>query len=110
MNWCVAKSSIFDSNSQDGLDYACGIGGVNCTAIQQGGMCYNPDSVAFHASYAFDNYYKKNGMATGTCNFDGNGAVTNQDPSKLYAYMLSLLFSHCLLAHPSTTQTSRYLV
>ena len=85
--------------------YACGIGGVDCTAIQQGGMCYNLDSVAFHASYAFDNYYKKNGMATGTCNFDGNAAVTTQDQSKLYAlcsyaeFAVFPLFLSALLAH-----------
>lgn len=79
--WCVAKSGISDSNLQVALDYACGLGGADCTAIQQGGMCYNPDTVSFHASYAFDSYYKKNGMAPGTCDFAGNAAVTAQDPS-----------------------------
>lgn len=80
-SWCVAKPGIPDSNLQVALDYACGLGGADCTAIQQSGMCYNPDTVAFHASYAFDSYYKKSGMGPGTCDFAGNAVVTTQDPS-----------------------------
>lgn len=80
-SWCVAKSGIPDSTLQVALDYACGLGGADCTAIQQSGTCYNPDTVSYHASYAFDSYYKKNGMAPGTCDFAGNAMVTTQDPS-----------------------------
>lgn len=80
-SWCVAKPGTPDSSLQVALDYACGLGGADCTAIQQSGTCYNPDTVFFHACYAFDSYYKKNGMAPGTCDFAGNAIVTTQDPS-----------------------------
>ncbi|KAH9325696.1 hypothetical protein KI387_005874, partial [Taxus chinensis] len=80
-SWCIAKSGVSDTSLQVALDYACGLGGADCGAIQQGGTCYNPDTVAAHASYAFDNYYKKNGMTSASCDFGGNAVVTNQDPS-----------------------------
>uniref|UniRef100_A0A0C9QVD6 TSA: Wollemia nobilis Ref_Wollemi_Transcript_6256_1452 transcribed RNA sequence n=1 Tax=Wollemia nobilis TaxID=56998 RepID=A0A0C9QVD6_9CONI len=80
-SWCVAKSGVADTSLQVALDYACGIGGADCSPIQQGGACYNPDTVSGHASYAFDSYYKKNGMTPGSCDFGGNAQVTNQDPS-----------------------------
>lgn len=80
-SWCVAKSGIADSTLQTALDYACGLGGADCGQVQQGGSCFIPDSVVSHASYAFNSYYQKNGMAPGTCDFAGTAVITTTDPS-----------------------------
>jgi len=79
--WCVALNGIPDSRLQTALDYACGLGGADCGQIQQGGNCFIPDSVFSHASYAFNSYYQKNGMAAGTCDFAGTAVITTTDPS-----------------------------
>jgi X8 domain len=80
--WCVARSGIPDAVLQTALDYACGIGGADCTAIQPMGNCYNPNSVQAHASYAFNSYYQRNPSPT-SCDFGGAGMLTNVNPSKI---------------------------
>ena len=81
-SWCVASPSASETALQVALDYACGYGGADCSAIQQGGSCFNPDTVRDHASYAFNSYYQKNPVQT-SCDFGGTAMITNTDPSKL---------------------------
>ncbi|ONM40009.1 hypothetical protein ZEAMMB73_Zm00001d044133 [Zea mays] len=77
--WCVASQSASPTALQVALDYACGYG-ADCSAIQQGGSCFNPDTVHDHASYAFNSYYQKNPAPT-SCDFGGTATITNTDPS-----------------------------
>ncbi|XXG67789.1 hypothetical protein AAC387_Pa06g1051 [Persea americana] len=78
--WCVASPSASPTALQVALDYACGFGGADCSAVQKGGSCFNPDTVRDHASYAFNDYYQKNPVPT-SCNFGGTATLTNTDPS-----------------------------
>ncbi|KAL7185184.1 hypothetical protein ACSBR2_027168 [Camellia fascicularis] len=80
-SWCVASQSASQTALQVALDYACGYGGADCSAIQPGGICYNPDTPHSHASYAFNSYYQKNPVPN-SCNFGGTAVITSTDPSK----------------------------
>ncbi|PIN13494.1 Glucan endo-1,3-beta-D-glucosidase [Handroanthus impetiginosus] len=79
--YCVAKESADKKMLQAALDWACGPGKVDCSALLQGQPCYEPDNVFSHASYAFDAYYHRMAMGDGTCNFNGVATITTTDPS-----------------------------
>ncbi|XP_027339145.1 PLASMODESMATA CALLOSE-BINDING PROTEIN 3-like [Abrus precatorius] len=77
--WCVASSSAAENTLKVALDYACGYG-ADCSAIQPGASCYNPNTLKDHASYAFNDYYQKNPAPT-SCAFGGSATLINKDPS-----------------------------
>ncbi|XP_059642096.1 glucan endo-1,3-beta-glucosidase 2 [Cornus florida] len=79
--YCAAREGADQKMLQAALDWACGPGKVDCSPLLQGQPCYEPDSVAAHATYAFDSYYHKMGKASGTCDFNGVAAITTTDPS-----------------------------
>lgn len=79
-SWCIASLSASQAALQLALDYACGMGGADCSSIQAGGNCYNPNSVRDHASYAFNSYYQKNPLPN-SCNFGGTAVITSTNPS-----------------------------
>ncbi|KAL4034500.1 hypothetical protein IC575_003148 [Cucumis melo] len=79
-SWCVARSGASEMALQSALDYACGTGGADCSQIQQGGSCYNPNTLENHASFAFNSYFQKNPSST-SCDFGGSAMVTNSNPS-----------------------------
>ncbi|KAL6137943.1 hypothetical protein ACLB2K_063232 [Fragaria x ananassa] len=79
--WCVAKNNAEDSALQSALDWACGDGGANCSPIQSGAPCYDASDIQNTASYAFNDYFLKNGMTDDSCNFDNTAALTSLNPS-----------------------------
>ncbi|ONK65599.1 uncharacterized protein A4U43_C07F38740 [Asparagus officinalis] len=79
--FCVAKSSADKGALKAGLDWACGSGSANCSAIQPGQPCYESDNLVAIASYAFNNYYHRTQASGGTCNFGNTAVITNVDPS-----------------------------
>ncbi|TKY60108.1 PLASMODESMATA CALLOSE-BINDING PROTEIN 5 [Spatholobus suberectus] len=93
--WCVASQGASDTALQVALDYACGYGGADCSALQQGASCYNPNTVRDHASYAFNDYYQKNPVPT-SCVFGGTATLTSNDPSN----------GNCKYASPKSTSVS----
>jgi hypothetical protein len=92
--WCVANGEAGKEKLQVALDYACGEGGADCHPIQPGATCYDPNTLAAHASFAFNSYYQKKGRVIGTCYFGGAATVVTQPPS---AYSIPSLAIFCLL-------------
>ncbi|XP_027329274.1 glucan endo-1,3-beta-glucosidase 1-like [Abrus precatorius] len=79
--YCIAMDSVDSKTLQAALDWACGPGRANCSEIQPGETCYQPNNVKNHASYAFDSYYQNQAKSTGSCDFKGVATITTTDPS-----------------------------
>uniref|UniRef100_A0A0D3HCK6 X8 domain-containing protein n=1 Tax=Oryza barthii TaxID=65489 RepID=A0A0D3HCK6_9ORYZ len=79
--WCVAKPTVPLDRLQEAMDYACSQDGVDCQEISAGGSCFYPDSIAAHASYAFNSYWQKMKHIGGSCSFGGTAVLINSDPS-----------------------------
>ncbi|GAQ88757.1 glucan endo-1,3-beta-glucosidase [Klebsormidium nitens] len=83
--WCIAVSSADSQQLTAGLNYACGPGGADCTAIQPGGPCYVQLGVANRvqsfASYAYNSYYQSHKLDPGACFFNNTAVLTRVDPS-----------------------------
>ncbi|KAI3847667.1 hypothetical protein MKX03_008845 [Papaver bracteatum] len=78
--YCVAKSFGADIDSMAAaLSWTCGV--VDCSLLQPGRSCYDPNSIPAHASYAFNLYYQLNNRMKGTCDFNGTAMVTSTNPS-----------------------------
>ncbi|XP_066346697.1 PLASMODESMATA CALLOSE-BINDING PROTEIN 4-like [Miscanthus floridulus] len=93
-DFCVCRSDQPTAVLQQAIDFACGPqGGADCTAILQGGGCYNPNTVAAHCSWAANGYYQNNKARGATCDFGGAATVSTTDPS----------FSGCTFASGATS-------
>ena len=81
-DFCVCRSDQPTAVLQKAIDFACGPqGGADCTAILQGGGCYNPNTVAAHCSWAANSYYQTNKARGATCDFGGAATISTTDPS-----------------------------
>lgn len=79
--WCVPKAGVSDAQLQANLDYACGQG-IDCVAIQQGGACFEPNTLLNHAAYAMNLLYQTAGRNPLTCDFSQTAMLTSNNPSK----------------------------
>ena len=84
---CVALAGVSQIDLKNALDWACGLGMADCRAIQEGGHCYEPDTLLSHASYAFNSYYQRNGNSDIACNFGGTATLSKNNPSKQFLYI-----------------------
>ena len=76
----MVRSDASNQALQTALDYACG-SGADCSPIQSSGLCFLPNTIQAHASYAFNSYWQKTKRNGGTCNFGGTAMIINADPS-----------------------------
>ncbi|TYG70824.1 hypothetical protein ES288_D05G345400v1 [Gossypium darwinii] len=72
--YCLCNDGVGDQALQTTLDYACG-NGADCSAIQQNGACYNPNTVKDHCNYAVNSYFQNKGQVTGSCDFAGTASI-----------------------------------
>ncbi|EEF28022.1 Glucan endo-1,3-beta-glucosidase precursor, putative [Ricinus communis] len=89
--WCVVAKGANKTAVAGALTYACSQGNKTCDPIQPGKQCFKPESLYWHASYAFSSYWAQFKKIGGTCQFNGLATQTVMDPS----------FGHCKL--PSVT-------
>ncbi|KZV31211.1 glycosyl hydrolase family 17 protein [Dorcoceras hygrometricum] len=75
--WCVAETRAPTDKLQAFLDYSCGV--INCSAIQPGAPCFEPNDVISHASYALNQEYRH----TNVCRID-IGTFSTIDPCNLF--------------------------
>lgn len=80
--WCVVAKGANRTALASALSYACSQGNGTCNPIQPGKHCSKPDSLVWHASYAFSSYWSQFKKIGGTCYFDGLATQTIKDPSK----------------------------
>ncbi|XP_009774721.1 glucan endo-1,3-beta-glucosidase 4-like [Nicotiana tabacum] len=78
--WCVVRSDASAQALQRGLDYACSYG-ADCVPIQSSGLCYLPNTIQNHASYAYNSFYQRKNEAPGSCGFSGTATIAKTDPS-----------------------------
>ncbi|KAH8940174.1 hypothetical protein BDL97_15G074600 [Sphagnum fallax] len=79
--WCVAESAAKKSALMTALNYACGSGGADCVPIQPGQVCFQPNTLVSHASWAFNSYWQTYKGGGGSCSFGGTAILTAVDPS-----------------------------
>lgn len=79
--WCVANPVTNETSLALALSYACGQGSADCGPIQPGQICFYPNTLVAHASYAFNDYYHKFKSIGGNCEFGGAANLTTHDPS-----------------------------
>ncbi|KAA3453317.1 PLASMODESMATA CALLOSE-BINDING PROTEIN 3 isoform X1 [Gossypium australe] len=80
--YCLCNDGVADQALQTTLDYACG-NGADCSAIQQNGACYNPNTVKDHCNYAVNSYFQNKGQVTGSCDFAGTASVSANPPTNI---------------------------
>ncbi|XP_027192354.1 glucan endo-1,3-beta-glucosidase 4-like [Cicer arietinum] len=81
MEWCIADEQTPDDELQRAMNWACNVGGADCTNIQLNHPCYLPNTVKDHASYVFNNYYQKFKNKGGSCYFNSAALTSDLDPS-----------------------------
>lgn len=97
--YCTAKEGSDPKMLQAALDWACGAGKVDCSPLLQGKPCYEPDTIASHATYAFDTYYHQMGKASEACDFNGVATITTTDPSKIMPLHLKRSSLYCSFSY-----------
>jgi len=79
---------VSEEELQRNIDYICGNLAIDCGAIQPGGVCYEPNTVLSHATFAMNLYYQNVGRNPWNCDFSQTAMLTSQNPSK-FSYNFS---------------------
>ncbi|KAM7253329.1 hypothetical protein ACFE04_008903 [Oxalis oulophora] len=109
-NWCVARSDASNQALQLAIDYACS-SGADCSPLQSSGLCFLPNTMQAHASYAFNSYFQRKNMAPGSCQFSGTATVAQTDPSYgscVYPSSLSTAGGAITSTAPPASATGNY--
>lgn len=93
--WCIAKSTASETELTNAINWACGPGNVDCSAVQPSQPCYEPDNLVSHASFVVNSYYQQNGATDVACSFGGIGQRVNKNPSKLISVFLRFIYFSC---------------
>lgn len=89
-SWCVPKAGVSDAQLQSNLDYACAQG-IDCSPIQPGGACFEPNTLASHATYAMNLLYQTAGRNPWNCDFSETATLSSTNPSKLLSLNINII-------------------
>ncbi|KAL6011998.1 hypothetical protein ACLOJK_002468 [Asimina triloba] len=70
VTWRVCRTDISDEILEKTLRSACRAG-ADCKPIKNNGVCYTPNTVKAHCTYAVSSYYQRKARAQGTCDSAG---------------------------------------
>lgn len=84
--WCIANPSSTNAELIADLDYACSQ--VDCSLIQQGSICFYPNTYFHHASFAMNLYYQNMGRHKLDCDFRNSSLISLSDPSKPFEFYI----------------------
>ncbi|GBG85597.1 hypothetical protein CBR_g40325 [Chara braunii] len=79
--YCVINDCASDVSIQLAIDWVCGQGQVGCTATQEGGPCFVPNTPVSHGSFLVNKYYASQGRKPSACIFNGAGMIIGENPS-----------------------------
>ncbi|KAK2453540.1 hypothetical protein QL285_001218 [Trifolium repens] len=85
--WCIQKASSTEEDLAPDFRYWCSLGDdVYCHKIQEGGECYEPNTVFNHASFAINGMYVNKiggheGFLCANNSISHNGLIVLTDPS-----------------------------
>lgn len=82
--WCIVKPSTGDERLIANIQFCCDH--VDCSIIQPGGACYEPNNNYSHASVVMHLFYRANNKLPHTCDFMQSGLIISQDPCKLESF------------------------
>ncbi|XP_022899477.1 glucan endo-1,3-beta-D-glucosidase-like [Olea europaea var. sylvestris] len=79
--WCVPKpAGVTDAQLQENITFACSKG-IDCSPIQKGGACFEPNTLESHASYVMNLLYQTTGRNPWSCDFFHTATLTTINPS-----------------------------
>ena len=78
--WCLPKGKTDEKLLQEAIDFACSQG-IDCSPIQPGGPCFEPNTKDDHARYDMHAYYAAKGRNPTVCDFKGIGNLISLNPS-----------------------------
>lgn len=79
----MPKARVSDTQLQANIDYVCGHG-FDCSPIQPGGACFEPNTVASHAAYAMNILYQTAGHDAQNCDFSQTATLSSNNPSNKF--------------------------
>ena len=82
--WCIVKPSTGVERLIANIQFCCDH--VDCSIIQPGGVCYEPNNNYSHASVVMHLFYRDNNKLPHTCDFMQSGLIISQDPCKLETF------------------------
>lgn len=82
----MAKPTASDDILKSNIEFACGQ--TNCGPIEEGGLCFKPNTLAHHASYAMNNYYQLSGKVAGSCGFQNSAMIVTSNPGNTSTFYL----------------------
>lgn len=79
--WCIANPLAKSDRLAADIKDLCTK--VNCSSIEEGGSCYEPNQLSNHASVVFNLYFKAHESKGSACDFGGDALITFTDPCEL---------------------------